>query len=339
MGIIGIGLDMVELSRIERSLRRFGEHFLDRIMDEEERRAVPGDTASPSSRLTAHVAARFAAKEAAVKALGTGFAAGIGPPESAPCLPASRNSSFRVRRWKRPGHSARRASTLRSRTRVTMPQPWLSLNNDRGTPPYSRNEGFSMELRGTTILCVRHKGQVALIGDGQVTMGQSIVMKHTARKVRRMYKNQIIAGFAGATADAFTLFERFEAHLEQNGGNLLRAAVELAKDWRSDKYLRKLEAMLLVADKDYTLMLTGTGDVIEPDDGIASIGSGPLRPLRRARPCPPQRSGRGNHRPREHEDRLRSVRLHQHQLHHRSALGGKGQLSAGAVCQRFCRPA
>ena len=116
-----------------------------------------------------------------------------------------------------------------------------------------------MELRGTTILCVRHKGQVALIGDGQVTMGQSIVMKHTARKVRRMYKNQIIAGFAGATADAFTLFERFEAHLEQNGGNLLRAAVELAKDWRSDKYLRKLEAMLLVADKDYTLMLTGTG--------------------------------------------------------------------------------
>lgn len=131
-----------------------------------------------------------------------------------------------------------------------------------------------MELRGTTILCVRHKGQVALIGDGQVTMGQSIVMKHTARKVRRMYKNQIVAGFAGATADAFTLFERFEAHLEQNGGNLLRAAVELAKDWRNDKYLRKLEAMLLVADKDYTLMLTGTGDVVEPDDGIASIGSG-----------------------------------------------------------------
>ncbi len=131
-----------------------------------------------------------------------------------------------------------------------------------------------MELRGTTILCVRHKGQVALIGDGQVTMGQSIVMKHTARKVRRMYKNQIIAGFAGATADAFTLFAGVGAPLEQNGGNLLRAAVELAKDWRSDKYLRKLEAMLLVADKDYTLMLTGTGDVIEPDDGIASIGSG-----------------------------------------------------------------
>ena len=131
-----------------------------------------------------------------------------------------------------------------------------------------------MELRGTTILAVRHKGHVALIGDGQVTMGQSIVMKHTAKKVRRMYKDQIVAGFAGATADAFTLFERFDAHLEQTGGNLIRAAVELAKDWRSDKFLRKLEAMLLVADRDHTLVLTGTGDVIEPDDGIASIGSG-----------------------------------------------------------------
>ena len=131
-----------------------------------------------------------------------------------------------------------------------------------------------MELRGTTILAVRHKGKVALAGDGQVTMGQSIVMKHTARKVRRMYRDQILAGFAGATADAFTLFERFDAHLEQTGGNLMRAAVELAKDWRNDKYLRKLEAMLLVADKNHTLILTGTGDVIEPDDGIAPIGSG-----------------------------------------------------------------
>lgn len=131
-----------------------------------------------------------------------------------------------------------------------------------------------MELRGTSIIAVRHRGKVALAGDGQVTMGQSIVMKHTARKVRRMYRNQILAGFAGATADAFTLFERFDAHLEQTGGNLMRAAVELAKDWRNDKYLRKLEAMLLVADREHTLILTGTGDVIEPDDGIASIGSG-----------------------------------------------------------------
>ena len=138
----------------------------------------------------------------------------------------------------------------------------------------TENKGSFMELRGTTILAVRHKGHVALIGDGQVTMGQSIVMKHTAKKVRRMYKDQIVAGFAGATADAFTLFERFDAHLEQTGGNLIRAAVELAKDWRSDKFLRKLEAMLLVADRDHTLVLTGTGDVIEPDDGIASIGSG-----------------------------------------------------------------
>ena len=131
-----------------------------------------------------------------------------------------------------------------------------------------------MEIEGTTILAVRHKGRVALAGDGQVTLGQSVVMKHTARKVRRLYKNRIVAGFAGATADAFTLFERFEARLEETGGNLMRAAVELAKDWRKDKYLRRLEAMLLVADKDHTLILTGTGDVIEPDDGLAAIGSG-----------------------------------------------------------------
>lgn len=131
-----------------------------------------------------------------------------------------------------------------------------------------------MDIHGTTIIAVRHKGTVVLAGDGQVTMGQSIVMKHTARKVRRMYRNQILAGFAGATADAFTLFERFDIHLEQTSGNLMRAAVELAKDWRNDKYLRKLEAMLLVADKEHTLILTGTGDVVEPDDGIAAIGSG-----------------------------------------------------------------
>lgn len=131
-----------------------------------------------------------------------------------------------------------------------------------------------MDIRGTTILAVRHKGKVALAGDGQVTQGQSLVMKHTAKKVRRMYKNQIVAGFAGATADAFTLFERFEARLEECGGNLTRAAVELAKDWRKDKYLRRLEAMLLVADREHILILSGTGDVIEPDDGISAIGSG-----------------------------------------------------------------
>ena len=131
-----------------------------------------------------------------------------------------------------------------------------------------------MELRGTTILAVRNEHGVAIGGDGQVTMGQSVVMKHTARKVRRLYRGQVVAGFAGATADAFTLFERFEAKLEESGGNLLRAAVEMAKDWRQDKFLRKLEALLLVADADRTLILTGTGDVIEPDDGVAAIGSG-----------------------------------------------------------------
>lgn len=131
-----------------------------------------------------------------------------------------------------------------------------------------------MELHGTTILCVRHRDKVALIGDGQVTLGQSVVMKHTAKKVRRLYKNRILAGFAGATADAFTLFDLFENQLEENGGNLLRASVELAKNWRKDKYLRRLEAMLLVADAEHTLILTGTGDVIEPDDGLAAIGSG-----------------------------------------------------------------
>lgn len=131
-----------------------------------------------------------------------------------------------------------------------------------------------MEIRGTTILAVKKDNKVVIAGDGQVTMGQSMVMKHTAKKVRRLYKGKVIGGFAGATADAFTLFERFEAKLEESGGNLTRAAVELAKDWRSDKYLRKLEAMLLVADYDHILILTGTGDVIEPDFGVAAIGSG-----------------------------------------------------------------
>lgn len=131
-----------------------------------------------------------------------------------------------------------------------------------------------MQLKGTTILAVKHGDSVALAGDGQVTMGQAVVMKHGAKKVRRLYKNSIIAGFAGSTADAFTLFERFEAKLEELNGNLTRAAVELAKDWRKDKYLRRLEAMLLIADKSGILLLSGTGDVIEPDDGVAAIGSG-----------------------------------------------------------------
>lgn len=126
----------------------------------------------------------------------------------------------------------------------------------------------------TTILAVRRAGQVAMAGDGQVTLGNT-VMKHGAKKVRRLGKdNSVLAGFAGAAADAFTLFDRFERKLEEFHGNLTRAAVELAKDWRSDKVLRRLEALLLVADRQTTLVLSGTGDVIEPDDGVIAIGSG-----------------------------------------------------------------
>lgn len=126
---------------------------------------------------------------------------------------------------------------------------------------------------GTTIIAVRHRGKIAMAGDGQVTVGNT-VMKHGARKVRRLYKDQIIAGFAGSTADAFTLFEKFESKLEQYHGNLYRSAVELAKDWRTDRMLRRLEALLIVADREKILVLSGTGDVIEPDDGVAAIGSG-----------------------------------------------------------------
>ncbi len=130
-----------------------------------------------------------------------------------------------------------------------------------------------MKIRSTTILAVRHKGRVAIAGDGQVSLGNT-VMKHQARKVRRLYHDKVITGFAGATADAFTLFDRLEGKLEQYNGNLLRAAVELAKDWRMDKMLRRLEAMLIAVDRDHSLLLTGTGDVIEPDRGILAIGSG-----------------------------------------------------------------
>lgn len=129
------------------------------------------------------------------------------------------------------------------------------------------------QYRGTTILSVRRNGSVVIGGDGQVTMGNTI-MKANARKVRRLYNNQVLAGFAGGTADAFTLFERFEAKLETHQGNLVRAAVELAKDWRTDRMLRRLEALLAVADKNASLIITGMGDVIEPEKGIIAIGSG-----------------------------------------------------------------
>jgi ATP-dependent HslUV protease subunit HslV len=129
------------------------------------------------------------------------------------------------------------------------------------------------QYHGTTILSVRRGRCVALGGDGQVTLG-NIVIKATARKVRRLYNEQILAGFAGGTADAFTLFERFEAKLEQYQGNLMRSAVELAKDWRTDRMLRRLEAMLSVADRDHSLVITGNGDVLEPEYGLVAIGSG-----------------------------------------------------------------
>jgi ATP-dependent HslUV protease subunit HslV len=128
-------------------------------------------------------------------------------------------------------------------------------------------------FHGTTIVSVRRGGKVALGGDGQVTLG-NIVIKQGARKVRRLYQDRILAGFAGATADAFTLFERFEAKLDKHQGNLVRSAVELAKDWRTDRILRRLEAMLAVADREASLIITGNGDVLEPEGGLISIGSG-----------------------------------------------------------------
>ena len=129
------------------------------------------------------------------------------------------------------------------------------------------------QYRGTTICSVRRGNQVVMGGDGQVTLGNT-VMKSNARKVRRLYKDKIIAGFAGATADAFTLFERFEGKLEKHSGQLVRAAVEMAKDWRTDRMLRRLEALLAIADKDNSLLISGNGDVIEPEQGLIAIGSG-----------------------------------------------------------------
>ena len=129
------------------------------------------------------------------------------------------------------------------------------------------------EMRGTTVLAILHSGGVAMAADGQVTMGNTVV-KAGANKLRRLYHDQVLAGFAGATADAFTLFERLEGKLEAYAGNLTRAAVELAKDWRTDKVLRRLEALLLAADKEHLLIISGSGDVIDPEEGVAAIGSG-----------------------------------------------------------------
>ena len=139
-----------------------------------------------------------------------------------------------------------------------------------------------MKIRSTTILCVRKANNVAMGSDGQVTVGTT-VMKHNAKKLRRMFQGQILAGFAGATADAFTLFEKFEGRLEEYRGNLTRAAVELAKDWRTDRVLRRLEALLAVADHDHSFIISGNGDVVEPEDGMLAIGSGGSYALAAAR--------------------------------------------------------
>jgi ATP-dependent HslUV protease subunit HslV len=137
-------------------------------------------------------------------------------------------------------------------------------------------------VKGTTIICVRHKGKVAIAGDGQVTLGDT-VLKQKANKIRTLYNGRVLAGFSGATSDAFALFSRFEAKLEEYRGNLPRAAIELAKDWRLDRSLRRLEALLIVADEKHSFLISGTGDVVEPDDGIISIGSGGSYALAAAR--------------------------------------------------------
>jgi ATP-dependent HslUV protease subunit HslV len=154
---------------------------------------------------------------------------------------------------------------------------FLSLYNDR--MPLGGNNS---QLHGTTVLCVRKDGKVVLVADGQVTMGDH-VMKHTARKTRRLFNDKVVAGFAGSTADAISLFERFEGKLQEYSGNLAKSAVELAKDWRKDRALRHLEAMLVVADAKGTFLLSGNGDVIEPDDGLCAIGSGGSYALAAAR--------------------------------------------------------
>lgn len=137
----------------------------------------------------------------------------------------------------------------------------------------SGGERLTAMTNSTTILAVKHKGQVALGGDGQVTLDKTVI-KNTAKKIRTMYKGKVISGFAGSAADGLTLYEKFEAKLEEYNGNLVRSAVELAKDWRTDKVLRRLEAMLVIADQEHLLMVSGNGDVLEPDDNIASVGSG-----------------------------------------------------------------
>src|SRR5881628_2477679 len=173
-----------------------------------------------------------------------------------------------------------------------------------------------MTIRSTTILCLRKDRHVAMGSDGQVTHGTTI-MKQNAKKLRRMYNDTVLAGFAGATADAFTLFEKFEGKLQEYRGNLTRAAVELAKDWRMDRALRRLEALLAIADREHSLIVSGTGDVIEPEDGILAIGSGGPYALAAARAAPLLDARRAGGRGGIHEDRRRHRHLHEPGDHRR----------------------
>jgi ATP-dependent HslUV protease subunit HslV len=178
-------------------------------------------------------------------------------------------------------------------------------------------------FHGTTILSVRRMTaqgiQVAIGGDGQVTLG-NIVVKGSARKVRKLHHGKVLAGFAGATADAFTLFERFDAKLDKHQGHLVRAAIELTRDWRTDRVLRRLEAMLAVADREASLIITGNGDVLEPEHGIVAIGSGgAFAQSRGARAAGPYGHGGARHREAVAGNRRRTVHLHQHAAHHRDA--------------------
>lgn len=163
---------------------------------------------------------------------------------------------------------------------MAMPPTPFRARRTRSTHDFSLGEG--RRIRSTTVVCVRRGGSVVMAADGQVTLGDAI-LKHTARKVRRLYEGKVLAGFAGSTADAFSLFGRFEGKLEQYAGNIGRAAVELAKDWRTDKMLRSLEALLIVSDPSQSFLISGTGDVIEPDEGIVAIGSGGSYALAAAR--------------------------------------------------------
>ncbi len=177
------------------------------------------------------------------------------------------------------------ALPLRKTTSAASHHDNSSLPTAPGTGPQAagrRTVPPRQRIRSTTVLCVRRNGHVVMAADGQVTLGESVI-KHSARKIRRLYQEKILAGFAGSTADAFSLFGRFESKLEQFGGNLERSAVELAKDWRTDKMLRNLEALLIVSDPARTFLISGAGDVIEPDEGIAAIGSGGSYALAAAR--------------------------------------------------------